>query len=43
MMTLRWIALACTTALCACSGGGGDADEGVILITHTGPGTLYWE
>ncbi|WP_375282244.1 hypothetical protein [Pseudooctadecabacter sp.] len=45
MTTLRLLALVSITALSACSMNAldGDSDEGVILITHTGPGTVYWQ
>ncbi|SLN17026.1 hypothetical protein [Pseudooctadecabacter jejudonensis] len=44
-MTLRALTLmtACLVTLAACSGSNGDSTEGIITITHTERGTLYWE
>jgi len=45
MISLRLFALMSITALSACSmeGVDGDSGDGLIQITHTERGTLYWE
>lgn len=47
MTRLRTIALMSVAVfgLSACLSEGIDSDskEGIIMITHTGPGTLYWQ